>query len=52
MKNYVIYYNGQAVADFQTLKSVQNHIDRKGYKNDNNNLLDIYDNTEQKYLSI
>lgn len=51
-KRYSIYYNAAVIAVFATLKGVKNYISRKNLRDDENNLLDIYDSETGEYFKL
>lgn len=51
-KRYSIYYNAAVIAIFSTLKGVKNYIARKNLRDDENNMLDIYDTETGEYIKL
>lgn len=46
---YFVEYNAKYIAMYKSLKSAQNFIDRKGLKNDESNVLRIWDREGNEY---
>lgn len=46
---YFVEYNAKYIAEFKTLKGANNYIERKGLKNDDDNLLLIIDDEGGMY---
>lgn len=46
---YFVEYNAKYIAGYKTLKAAQNFIARKGLKNDDDNVLTIWDNKGNEY---
>lgn len=49
---YFVQYNAQYMAMYKSVKSCLNFINRKGWKNDEGNMLCIIDETGQEYDTI
>ena len=45
-------YNGKFMSDYKTMKATLNFIKRKGYKNDENNVLNVFDQDGNHYDPI
>lgn len=46
---YFVSYNAKFMAEYKSVKACLNFINRKGYKNDENNLLYIVDEEGNEY---
>ena len=46
---YFVEYNAKYIASYKSLKAAQNFIARKGLKNDEDNVLTIWDNEGNEY---
>lgn len=49
---YYVQYNGQYMAIYKSVKACLNLINRKGWKNDENNMLRIVDENGDEYDTI
>ena len=52
MKTYFVEYNCKFIAIYKTINGALKFIQRKGYKNDCDNLLRLWDNQGNEYNTI
>lgn len=51
MKRYFVDYNGKYIAEYKSIKACLNFIVRKGLKDDDDNMLLIWDDDRNMYNS-
>lgn len=51
-KCFFVEYNGKFMSDYKTMKATLNFIKRKGYKNDEDNVLNVFDQDGNHYDPI
>ena len=49
---YFVSYNAKFMAEYKSVKACLNFINRKGWKNDENNMLYIVDEDGEEYDSV